>query len=290
MVPARLGPFDLGTIVRRFPVNVDPRTGQLSVGAGEAQRLPTVLEGIALHLRDLRLYLDRAKFTVNPTSCAPASISGLAYATDGSTAPLEERFQAAGCHGLPFQPSLSLRLSGGLGRNGHPSLRATVRAGGGQAGIAAASFSLPRGELLDFHHVRGLCPRSVAAERCPASSRIGHARLRSPLLDESLRGPIYLRAPKRGLPDLVADLRAGAIQIVLQGRTASPAGRLRISLARIPDLPLSEGQIVLDGGRRGLLVNSEALCGDQRHADAVFSAHSGKVRRLRPRLRLGGHC
>ncbi len=287
---AQLGPFDLGTIVRRFPLGIELRTGQASIEFGEAQRLPSILNGVALHLRDFRLYFDRQELTVNPTSCAPARLTGFAYATDGNVGPLAERFQAADCAGLRFKPSLSLRLSGGLRRNGHPALRATIRAGAREARIAAAGFTLPPGELLDFHHVGNLCARGIPAASCPASSRIGYVQLWTPLLDDPLRGPIYLRVPVRGLPALVTDLRAGRVNVVLHGRAASAAGRLQVLLRGLPDLPLTEASIALDGGRRGLLVNSEALCGAQRRAHAVLSAHSGKSRRLHPRIRLHGRC
>lgn len=290
VIPARLGPIDLGTIVRRFPLGIDPRTGQVSIEFEGAERLPSMLEGVALHLRDLRLYLDRESFAANPTSCAPMAINGTAYATDGSAVPLSERFQAADCAALRFKPSLSLRLSGGLGRNGHPGLRAIVRAGAREAHIAAAAFTLPPGELLDFHHVRGLCARGVAAASCPASSRVGRVRLRSPFLDQPLRGPIYLRVPVRGLPALVADLRAGRIHIVLRGHVGAPAGRLRVSFTRLPDLPLAEALVALDGGRRGLIVNSEPLCGQAARLEGTLAAHSGKIRRYRPRLPLAGSC
>lgn len=290
VIPARLGPLDLGTIVRRFPVDVDPRTGRLRVELGEGGRLPATIDGIALHLRDLRLYFDRDRFIVNPSSCEPAAIRGHAHALDGQAASLAERFQAADCAPLPFRPSLSLRLTGALGRNGHPGLRATIRSGGREAHLAAVRFTLPPGQLLDFHHLRALCARALPARRCPAGSRLGHAQLLSPLLDQPLRGPIYLRRPVRGLPDLVADLRSGGIRIVLEGHTAAASGRLRISFPSLPDLPLSRGSIVLQGGRRGLLANSENLCRHPRRAEASLISHSGRNRWSRPRLRLGDAC
>jgi hypothetical protein len=290
VIPARLGPLDLGTVVRRFPVEIDPRTGRISLRFDADQRLPSILGGITLHLRDLRLYFDRESFAVNPTSCAPGAIDGTAYATDGAVAPLSERFQAAGCAKLPFKPSLSVRLSGGLGRNGHPALRATIRSRPREAHLAGADLTLPPGELLDLHRLRGLCARELPPQGCPPSSQIGQVRLRTPLLDQALRGPIYLRAPVRGLPLVVADLWAEGVHIVLQGHIAARAGRLRVSLDRLPDLPLAEATIVLAGGRRGILVNSEGLCGDREGPTAVVSAHNGRSRQVHPRILLHGRC
>jgi len=80
------------------------------------------------------------------------------------------------------------------------------------------------------------------------------------------------------------------VRLVLRGRAAAPAGRLRITLTDLPDLPLTEAVIALDGGRNGLLANSEALCGSSRRAGALLVAHDGRARHLRPRALLSGGC
>jgi hypothetical protein len=290
VTPALLGPLDLGTVVRRFPVAVDPRTGQLSIEFAETERLPSMLEGVALHLRELRLYLDRPHFIVNPTSCAPAAVDGSVYASNGTVAPLAQRFQAADCAALPFHPSLSLSLAGGLGRSGHPLLRVTIRSGERQARIAGATFTLPPGELLDFHHVRGLCPRRLPATHCPDDSRLGYGRLWSPLLPDPLQGAIYLREPSHGFPQLVAELSSGDIRIRIHGETGATHGRLRVRFEGLPDLPLAKAAISLSGGRRGIFVNSEDLCGRKLPVRALIQAQSGRSRPGRPALHLSGRC
>jgi hypothetical protein len=290
LTPALLGPLDLGTTVQRFPIGVDPRTGQLSIDFAKAGRMPSMLQGVALHIRDLRLYLDRSRFTLNPTSCAATAITGSAYAIDGMAAPLDQRFQAADCGTLPFHPSLSLRFAGGLRRSGHPSLRAVVRSGPRQTRLAGISFTLPSGELLDFHHLRELCRRQLPAEACPNGSRLGYARLWSPLLSAPLQGAIYLREPSRGFPDLISELRSGDIRIRLHGRTGASNGRLGLRVEGLPDLPLAKAAISLAGGRRGIFVNSETLCGRKQRVDASVQAQSGKSHRLHPRLHLSGRC
>lgn len=286
-VPAQAGPFDLGTVVLRAPIRIDPRTAIVSLGF---DALPQILDGVPIEYRHIRLLLDRPGFIRNPTSCDPTEISATAISVDGVRAGLTSRFQAADCAALPFKPRLALHLSGGLARNGHPSLRAVVRSRSGEAGIAAASFTLPAGELLDLRHLRSLCARDLSPERCPAGSRLGHIRIWSPLLAAPLQGPLYLRAPSRHLPDLIADLRSGGVHIVLHGRTGAAGGRLRVRFAALPDVPLSKAVIAFAGGRRGILVNSEALCGRHQRASASLRAHSGKSRLLRPRLRLRGNC
>ncbi len=70
---ATVGPFDLGTIVIRSAFSVNPSTAQLQIEAGSSDPIPHILDGIPLHLRDVRIYMDRHEFTRNPTSCEPSA-------------------------------------------------------------------------------------------------------------------------------------------------------------------------------------------------------------------------
>jgi hypothetical protein len=286
-VPAQAGPYDLGTVIVRAGLDIDPITAQASV---QLDPLPQIVAGVPLRYRDLRLVLDRPGLIRNPTSCEPAQIAGTATAANGSSATVNSRFQAADCAALRFRPRIALHLSGALARNGHPALRAALRARPGEAALAGAAFTMPPGELLDLHHIRALCARQLPPGRCPAASRLGWARIRSPALPATLRGPIYLRTPAHGLPDLLADLHGAGLHILLHGHTTAPGGRLRIRLSALPDAPLTSAVITLPGGRHGLLVNNESPCARPRHVTVGLSAHNGKRRRLRPPLRLTGRC
>jgi hypothetical protein len=286
VVPVRVGPFDLGTIVQRAAISVDPVTAQVGV---RTDPLPQILAGVPLQLRGIALALDRPGFIRNPTSCEPAAITGSATTALGQTAPLSARFQVANCAGLQFEPKLSLELSGALGRNGHPALRAVLRTDPRGASLSHASFTLPAGELLDLRHLRRLCPRGVAADRCPAASQLGSIRLDSPMLSAPLRGPIYLRVPSRRLPDLTAEVRSGGLRFLLRGRATGRDGRLGIALDSLPDIPLSRALFTLPGGRHAIVVNSRSLCATGAAA-ASFSAHNGKQRQLRVPVRLDGRC
>jgi len=287
-IPAAAGPFDLGRVVLRAPVRIDPDTAQASV---RLDALPQIIDGIPLHYRAIRLVFDRPGFVRNPTSCEPMRIELEASSENGAAATASDRFQASDCAALRLRPRLALRLSGGLGRNAHPRVEVHLASGPGQANLSAARIDLPAGELLDTHRIRALCAREVPAGRCPDPSRLGWATIRSPLLPDPLRGPIFLRVPSGRYPDLLAEVRGGGIRLRLHGRTASaPSGRLRFRLAGLPDLPLSKAAITLAGGRRGIVVNSETLCGRPRRAVAQLDGHNGKHLLLRPLLRVNGRC
>jgi hypothetical protein len=281
------GPFDLGNLVIRAAADVDPTTAQVSVSTDP---LPRILNGIPLRLRSIALGLDRSGFIRNPTSCEPMSVTGTATAGRGPSVPLSEFFQVGGCAGLPFEPGLSIDLLGGLGRSDHPAVRAVLRGRADEAAIAAMTMTLPAGELLDLRNVRSLCAVRLSPERCPRASRLGRASVLSPLLDEPVQGPIHLRAPSDRLPDLVADLRGDGLHFVLHGQTVTSGGHLRIRFPDLPDIPLSKAVLTLSGGRHGILVNSEGLCGRSRHISVSLGAHDGDRKQLTPHVRLRGRC
>jgi len=106
------------------------------------------------------------------------------------------------------------------------------------------------------------------------------------LLDQPLEGPVYLRSSSNPLPDLVADLN-GPIHIVLVGRIDSFKGGIRSSFEMVPDAPVSKFVLSMQGGKKGLLVNSRNLCASTNRAGVSLVAQSGKTARQRPALRDG---
>jgi hypothetical protein len=293
ITPAVAGPFDLGTVVVRAALEVDPVTAQVHAITDE---IPHILQGIPLHLRDLRVILDRPEFALNPTSCEGMAITGsatgagasLLTSSDDTLASLFNRFQVGGCRGLGFKPRLALNLKGGTDRGDHPSLRAVLRARPGDANIARAAVTLPRSEFLDQGHIRTVCTRvQFAADQCPKGSIYGRATAITPLLDQPLTGPVYLRSSDNELPDLVADLN-GQIEIELAGRIDSvKGGGIRTTFASVPDAPVSKFILTMKGGRKGLLVNSTDLCDGVHRASAKFDGHNGRIHDFAPRLRAG---
>ena len=196
-----------------------------------------MLAGIPLRLRTLIMALDRPDFTLNPTDCTATAIGSTITSADGTGSSPSQFFQAGECDKLSFKPKLAVDLLSGAARNQHPALRAVLRAGRGEPAIAAANVTLPAGELIDLHRLSAVCPRKLPPERCPSASKIGRARVWTPLLARSLEGPIYIREPSGQFPDLLADLRGNGLRFVLHGRTSSPPGRLRIHFPSVPDVP-----------------------------------------------------
>jgi hypothetical protein len=283
VVPVRAGPLDLGAVVVRTALQVDPITAQITV---RTDPLPAILEGIPLDVRHLSVRLDRPAFIRNPTSCDPAEVSGMLRSTEGDEARLTNRFQLGECGRLSFEPRVGIRLIGATRRSAHPALRIVVDNRKSTANIGRAAITLPRTELLASSNIRGVCSRSeFARHACPRDSVYGRATATSPLLNAPLRGAVFLRENKgRRLPDLVASLD-GRTHLDLVGRVDSPGGRIRATFAT-PDLPLRRFVLNLAPGKRSLVVNTGGVCGRAvPRAQVKVAAHNGEVRGVAPRLR-----
>jgi hypothetical protein len=236
----------------------------------------------------VNLNLDRPEFVLNPTSCAPKTIA-VNILGAFSTAALTSPFQVRGCNRLDFKPNLKINLKGGTKRNQNPALTATVTypKGGGYANIAKAQVTLPHSAFLDNAHIKTICTRvQFAVKACPAASIYGHATAITPLLDQPLSGPVYLRSSNNPLPDLVADLN-GQIEVTLDGKIdTGKGGGIRNTFSMVPDAPVSKFTLSMQGGKKGLLVNSENLCGPhaKTHAIADFTGQNGKVYNTTPKV------
>jgi hypothetical protein len=210
------------------------------------------------------------------------------FGNEGAIADLTAPFQVANCAGLDFGPKLSLRLTGGVKRRGHPAIHATLTARPGESNIARVSTALPKGELLDNDHLGSPCTRpQFDAGNCPAGSRLGTAEAVTPLLDQPLSGAVYLRtSPGHKLPDIVADLE-GQIDIELVGKVDTVrGGSLRTTFEGVPDAPLTSFRLDLEGGAKGLLENSKSLCGKPKRAEVKMTGHNGAVVKSRPKLQV----
>jgi hypothetical protein len=285
VAPGIAGPFDLGNVVVRAALYVNPETTQVRA---VSDPFPTILHGVILRVRDVRLRVDRPDTTINPTSCAPKSVDGQISGLGGAIFNASTPFQVGNCASLRFSPRLSFRLFGGTHRGSHPRLRAraTYPAGGGYANIASASVALPHSEFLDQGHIGTVCTRvQFAANACPAASIYGTVTAKTPLLDETLSGPIYLRSSSHPLPDVVAAFRGGRIDANLVGRVDSVNGGIRNTFDFVPDVPVSEATFDFFGGSKGLLVNSRNICKGTPKATAKFTAQNGDQLTLHPPLK-----
>ncbi|HXS47298.1 MAG TPA: hypothetical protein VN756_07525 [Solirubrobacterales bacterium] len=313
VTPATAGPFDLGTVVVRVALFVDPRTAQVRA---VSDPIPHVYGGALLDVRSVAVKLDRPKFSLNPTNCSQFAFAGPLLG--GGSNPLDQAafswaavsvpFQANGCEQLGFKPKLFMRTFGATRRAKNPKLRAVLLARADDANIGRAAVTLPRALFLDQSSISNVCTRvQFAANDCPKKSIYGYARAFTPLLDGPLKGPVYLRSSDNTLPDIVAALH-GQVDVDLAGRIDSVHGRIRNTFDVVPDVPVSKFVLTVRGGKKGLLTNSRNLCprkrvkggagagGNRAHASrarrpkplraiARFKGQNGKKANMRPKLR-----
>jgi hypothetical protein len=286
IVPAVAGPFDLGVVVSRIAVFLDPETAE---ARAVSDPLPTILDGVPLDLRSVALRADRPNFSLNPTSCDEKSFGGQAITTLSQAVPLSERFQVGGCKSLPYKPKMSVRLFGPVHRGAHPRLKAVLTAKAGEANTAAVSFTFPKSEFIDQAHFRTICTRvQFAANQCPAGSVYGHVKVISPLVDYPLEGPAYLRSSSHKLPDLVVALHgppSQPIELDAAGRVDSVNGGLRVRFEEVPDAPFTKLIFNAQGAKKGLFQNSTNICKGTHRATLKLDSQSGKAFDSQPPLK-----
>ncbi len=301
---AKVGPFDLGTVVQRLALRINPETAEVFVDATGSDPIPHIIKGILVHARDIRTSVNRPNFTLNPTSCKRTSVastvlgSGIFGSESGdqsftATTP----FQAASCASLGFKPSLSIQLKGGTKRGKNPALKAIVSypKGGAYANTATAQVTLPHSEFLEQAHIRTVCTRvqfaagSGNGSQCPAGAIYGMAKGTTPLLEEPVEGPVFLRSSSHKLPDLVAALHSPKVDFDLVGRIDSvKGGRIRTTFESVPDVPVSEFVLEMQGGKKGLLVNSTNICKHTNKAISHLVGQNGKVSDSEPVVKATG--
>jgi hypothetical protein len=240
--------------------------------------------------------MDRPNFTLTPTNCSPfvttASIWGgganVFSVADDSPVGRQAPFQVDNCARLGFGPRLKLKLKGGTKRGAHPALTATYRPRPGDANVASIRTRLPRSAFLEQAHIRTICTRvQFAADSCPKGSVYGHVTATTPLLEEPLKGSVYLRSSDNDLPDMVLDLH-GLVDVEVAARIDSVRGGIRATFPKAPDAPLTKVVLRMQGAKKGLIVNSTNLCASTSRARVVLGAQNGKRKSLRPVVEAAG--
>ncbi len=293
VLPARVGPFDLGTVVSRAALRFDSRTGRVTV---DADPLPAVVKGIPLRMQTVMLDIDRPGFMVNPTSCVPTKIASVVRSQDEAVSRSAVRFAVGGCRFLRFGPKVSLALTdrSELGKGDHPGLKLRIASPRGGANIRVAKVRLPKIVGLDPSGVTALCSREQARDgECPDGAHVGTARGSTRLLSRPLKGDVYLVQPKgNGLPDLWAQVGGMGVSMSLRMEISVRDGQIVTKLVDLPDFPLSSFTVRFPAGKQGILTTTRSPCVGRRPrrivVPAALTAHSDVHRRLRTRLRVPG--
>jgi hypothetical protein len=290
VVPAVAGPFNLGNVVVRAAISIDPHTAQITI---TSDPLPTILQGVPLDIRVVNVTVDRPGFIFNPSSCAPLAIGGTVVATGGgATAAVANRFQAADCGALPFAPALSALTLAKTTKARGAYLHVRVTSGAGQANIASVRVDLPKQLPSRLTTLQNACRDTVFdvnPAACPAAAVVGTARAVTPLLASALTGPAYLVShAAAAFPDLVFVLQGEGITLDLVGNTYISHGTTSETFAAVPDAPISSFDATFPQGPDSILAAYGSLCTRPLTMPTAITAQNGAVVRPATRLAVSG--
>lgn len=284
-VPVIAGPFNLGTIVVRAAISVDPHTSQLTITTGE---LPSVLDGIPTDLRTINAVIDRPGFMFNPTSCAPMSFSGTATSTEGASAALSSHFQVGACQALKFRPRFSASTSGRTSRANGASLDARIvyptaplghNQASQQSNIAQVKVELPKQLPSRLATLQKACAAAVFEANpanCPVASIVGIAKAVTPVLPVALSGPAYFVSHGgEAFPSLEVLLQGAGVRVDLTGTTFISKGITSSTFKSVPDVPISSFELYLPEGPHSALAANGNLCRAKLSMPTVFVAQNG---------------
>jgi len=294
VVPAVAGPFDLGNVTVRAAVFVDKHDATIRI---VSDPLPTILQGIPLDVRDVRVSIDKPDFWLNPTGCDEKKITARLTSTQGATADVSERFQAVECGSLGLKPTMTMRIGGrGHTRRGQTSpftttLRMPQRR---QMNLKSVRVTLPQTINARLNTINDACTRAEFesdVSKC-THAKAGSAVANTPLLRGPLKGTVYFVRNGHPIPDLFVALR-GQVDFDLIGRISIPGGkRLATTFDAIPDVPIRSFTLKLLGGSRTASIGAAAnLCSASSRSTVAwvdYIGQNGKVRSVDQALKVGG--
>jgi hypothetical protein len=289
---ATVGPFDLGTVVIRFALRINPVTAQVEVDATGSDPIPHIIDGIVVHVRDIRAYVDRPGFIENPTSCEHLQIANTITGAGGDPANPADQvpvgvtspFQAADCQNLEFKPTFKVTTSGKTSKANGASLTVKlaypVAPQGTQANIARVKVDLPKQLPSRLTTLQKACTAqqfNTNPAACPAASFIGRAKAITPILPVPLEGPaIFVSHGGEAFPSLEIVLQGYGITIDLVGSTfISKAGITSSTFKTVPDQPVTSFELTLPEGKFSALAANGNLCSSKLAMPTEFVAQNG---------------
>jgi hypothetical protein len=286
--PAKAGPFDLGQVVVRAKIEVDPTNAAITITSDTSgpYRIPQMIDGIPLQIKHVNVTIARPEFTFNPTNCTPMQIGGALTSSEGAVSALHVPFQVTNCAVLGFKPIFSVSTSGHTSRAGGASLHVKLTYPkapfGSQANIGKVKVDLPKQLPSRLTTLQKACPDSTFNANpagCPADSRIGSATATTPVLPVHLEGPAYFVSHGGAkFPELIIALSGQGVTVYLHGETfINKAGITSSTFRTIPDVPIGTFELNLPQGSNSALAANGNLCTSKLTMPTTFVAANGIV-------------
>jgi hypothetical protein len=289
---ALAGPFDLGTVVVRARVSIDPHTTQVIVtpDSGGPFAIPTILKGIPLDLRLTNITIERpggGGFLFNPTNCSPSSVNGVMTSTKGTTVPVSSPFQATGCAKLPFKPVFTASTQAHTSKADGASLVVKIAKRSGEANLHKVDVQLPIALPARLTTLQKACTEAqfnVNPAGCPAGSVIGTAKLVTLALRVPVTGPaILVSHGGAAFPDVEFVLQGEGVTVIADGATDIKKGITYSKFETVPDQPFSLFETRLPEGPYSVLATNIPakakgnLCGQSLAMPTTLTGQNGTV-------------
>jgi hypothetical protein len=265
------GPFNLGQVVVRARIAVNPENSTLTVTTDESgpHAVPQIIDGVPVRLQRISVDIDRPDFMFNPTSCAAQKIGAIVSGSGQASAGVSSPFAVSGCKYLAFKPKFTVSTSGQTSRADGANLdvKLSYPAGslGNEANIASVKVDLPKQLPSRLKTLQQACPAATFQANpaaCPAASVVGTVRASTPLLPVELTGPVYFVSHGgEAFPSLIVVLEGDGVRVDLTGATfISKAGITSSTFKTVPDVPVNTFELYLPRGRYSALAANGSLC------------------------------
>ncbi len=294
-LPAVVGPVDLGMVTTIASVKLRPADYGIDVVAS----VPTSVQGIPLHLQQLRLTVDKSNFLTNPTTCAATNTVATMRGQGGGTVTANAAFTATGCASLGFNPTVAFSASPAAAA-GASSFTTTITAPAGtdaspQGALKKAIVDLPTGVSLSASinsdsslvgcSAAQFAQSTFADPTCPAGASIGTATIAVPQVG-SLTGDVYIASttPTGAIAGLYLDAKSAqfgsAVRVKLDGKVDVDAGTgtTTATFDNAPAIAFTSFQLAMRGGSKPA-ISVPRTCGTTSGSAALTSQAGSTVNR-----------
>ncbi|HEV2924111.1 MAG TPA: hypothetical protein VGW98_08765 [Solirubrobacteraceae bacterium] len=287
-VPAVAGPFNLGPVVTRAAIAVDPYSGRVTATSS----LPTIVKGVPLRLRSLNVAVNRPSFLLNPTNCGSLSTDSALTSTFLATQLVSSPFQVGACGALAFKPSFAASTNSHANKASGALLQVNVTQRAHEANIRSVFTQLPLQLPSRLTTLQKACPEATFAANpfsCPSGSNVGSATAVTPVLPNRLTGPAYLVSHGGGaFPDLDVVLEGNGVRVILVGNTDIKHGITTSNFATLPDVPVTSFALTLPMGPHSALGAFGSLCGHTLLMPTIITAQSGAQVKQNTKIAVAG--
>jgi hypothetical protein len=296
--PAKAGPYNLGQVVVRAKIEVNPETAALTITTDNEgpYKIPTIIDGIPLEIKHVNVDINRPGFTFNATNCSPLAITGSLTSTEGATSALSVPYQVTNCAVLAFKPKLEASTSGKTSRSDGASLHVKLGypAGPYDANIARVKVELPKALPSRLTTLQKACTAQVFEANpaaCPAASIVGHATATTPELPVPLTGPAYFVSHGgESFPSLIIVLQGYGVTVHLVGSTFinEKTGVTSSTFKTVPDAPVGSFELTLPTGPYSALGANKDLCKTKLAMPTEFVGQNGALIKTTTKIAVTG--